>query len=387
MFHPSIFIEQGKQLGLDLYTGVPCSFLKPFINYVIDNEDVRYVPLTNEGEAIAYACGAYLAGKRPVVMFQNSGLGNAVNPLVSLAYPFRIPLLIICTWRAQPGISDEPQHELMGPITPKMLSLMEVVNEVMPEDPKSIRLMLDRAVLKSQQNSLPYALIMPKGIVESYSLKDSPQTFRPLDGSLETLEPGVAQLRRGEVIRLICDKSGEDAVIVGTTGYTNRELFAYRDSPNHLYIVGAMGGASSVALGLASHLPETRKVVVLDGDGAALMRMEALASIGHFRPTNLIHVLMDNQVHESTGGQSTLSNTVAFDRIAQACGYKRSQSISSAVALEQALDRALLEAGPAFIHIRILPGTPDTLPRPTLKPHEVKDRLMAFLGISRCKET
>ncbi len=112
MFHPSLFIEHGRQLGLDLYTGVPCSFLKPFINYVIDDENVRYVPLTNEGEAIAYACGAYLAGKRPVVMFQNSGLGNAVNPLVSLAYPLRIPLLIICTWRAR----------LVFPMSPNMNS-------------------------------------------------------------------------------------------------------------------------------------------------------------------------------------------------------------------------------------------------------------------------
>ncbi|MEO8325328.1 MAG: phosphonopyruvate decarboxylase [Nitrospirota bacterium] len=380
MFHPSMFIEHAKQLGLDLYTGVPCSFLKPFINYVIDNEDVRYVPLTNEGEAIGYACGAYLAGKRPVVMFQNSGLGNAVNPLVSLAYPLRIPLLIICTWRAQPGTSDEPQHELMGPITPKMLSLMEVENEIVPEDPKAVRLMLDRAVLKSQQNSLPYALIMPQGIVESYSLKDRAETFRPPDGKLGMPEPGEAHMQRGDVIRLICDKFGEDAVIVGTTGYTNRELFAYRDSPNHLYIVGAMGAASSVGLGLAAHLPDTRKVVVLDGDGAALMRMEAMASIGHFQPSNLIHVLLDNQIHESTGGQSTLSNTIAFDRIAQACGYRRSQSVSSRLAFNQALNCAISEKGPTFVHVRIVPGTPTPLPRPTLKPYEVKARFMSFLG-------
>lgn len=380
MFHPSIFIEHGKQLGLDLYAGVPCSFLKPFINYVIDNEDVDYVPLTNEGEAIAYACGAYLAGKRPVVMFQNSGLGNAVNPLVSLAYPLQIPLLVICTWRAQPGISDEPQHELMGPITPNMFSLMEVENEVMSEDPNAVRLILDRAVQKSQQKSLPYALIMPKGIVESYSLKERAATFRSPDGILEMQEPGQANMQRGDVIRLICDKAGEEAVIVGTTGYTNRELFAYRDSPNHLYIVGAMGGASSVALGLAAHLPDTRKVVVLDGDGAALMRMEAMASIGHFRPSNLIHVLLDNRIHESTGGQGTLSNTIAFDRIAQACGYRRSLSIYSPLALEQALNDAFLENGPTFVHVRIAPGTPTPLPRPTLKPYEVKARFMSFLG-------
>ncbi|MCZ6800653.1 MAG: phosphonopyruvate decarboxylase [Nitrospirae bacterium] len=380
MFHPSLFIEHGRQLGLDLYTGVPCSLLKPFINYVIDDENVRYVPLTNEGEAIAYACGAYLAGKRPVVMFQNSGLGNAVNPLVSLAYPLRIPLLIICTWRAQPGISDEPQHELMGPITPNMFSLMEVANEVVPEDPKAVCLMLDRAVLKSQQNSLPYALIMPKGIVESYALTGKAVPSRSPDGRLETQELGAAHMRRGDVIRLICDMLGEDVVILGTTGYTNRELFAYRDSPNHLYIVGAMGGAPSVGLGLATHLPDTRKVVVLDGDGAALMRMEAMASIGHFQPSNLIHVLLDNQMHESTGGQGTLSSTIAFDRIAQACGYKRSQSVSSSSALEQALDGASSGDGPTFIHVRIIPGTPSPLPRPTLKPHEVKARFMSFLG-------
>ncbi len=382
MFHPSIFIEHGRQLGLDLYTGVPCSFLKPFINYVIDDESVFYVPLTNEGEAIAYACGAYLAGKRPVVMFQNSGLGNAVNPLVSLAYPLRIPLLIVCTWRAQPGISDEPQHELMGPITLNMFSLMEVENEIMPEDPKAIRLLLDRAVMKSQESSLPYALIMPKDIVESYALISKTLPARSPDGQLEEREFGSALMQRGDVIRLICDMLGEDVIIVGTTGFTNRELFAYRDSPNHLYIVGAMGGASSVGLGLASHLPDTRKVIVLDGDGAALMRMEAMASIGHFRPSNLIHVVLDNQVHESTGGQGTLSNTIAFDRVAQACGYKRSQSVFSPLALEQALCVATSENGPTFIHVRIMPGVPSSLPRPTLKPHEVKARFMSFLGTS-----
>lgn len=163
-----------------------------------------------------------------------------------------------------------------------------------------------------------------------------------------------------------------------TTGYTNRELFAYRDSPNHLYIIGAMGGAPSVGLGLATHLPDPRKVVVLDGDGAALMRMEGMVSIGHFQPSNLIHVLLDNQIHESTGGQGTFSNTIAFDRIAQACGYTRSQSVFSPPALEQALHVASSENGHTFIHVRVVPGTSSSLPRPTLKSHDVKARFMSY---------
>jgi phosphonopyruvate decarboxylase len=381
MFHPSIIINKARARGADLYTGVPCSFLKPLINYATDSPGVHYVPLNNEGEAIAFASGAYMTGKKPVVMFQNSGLGNTVNPLTSLVHPFRIPLLLICTWRGQPGIWDEPQHELMGEISARMLSLIGVENELIADAENQIEAALDRAFDRMESAGLPYGLIVPKGVIEAYEMSSRPEEKRPSLTLVRTGAQGAPSLRRFDLIRMTCDVVGTEHVIVGTTGKTGRELFVYRDSPNHLYMVGAMGCASSFALGMAMHLPPWRKVVVIDGDGAALMRLEAMASIGYYQPPNLIHVLLDNNMHESTGGQQTLSHGIALDRIAAACGYADVVSVVKGTHFENELSRALAMDGPSLIYARILPGSLDSLPRPTMKPYEVKERLMSYLGI------
>ena len=383
MFHPSVLINNIRARGGDLYTGVPCSFIKPLINYVIDYPEVNYFPLNNEGEAIAFACGAYFTGKKPIVMFQNSGLGNTVNPITSLVHPFRIPLLLICTWRGQPGIRDEPQHELMGEISAGMLSLMGVENEVMAGAESELEEALDRAFDHMEQTSLPYALIMPRGVMEACDISAPPQQKRQDLTSVRTGNKDGASLRRFDFIQITCEILGTDHVIVGTTGKTGRELFSCRDSPNHLYMVGAMGCASSLSLGMAMHLPPGKKVIVLDGDGAALMRLEALASIGYYRPTNLIHVLLDNNMHDSTGGQQTLSHRIPLEHVAAACGYADVVSVTTGTDFERELKRALGSNGPSFIYTQILPGSLDSLPRPTLKPFEVKDRLMDYLGVRK----
>jgi phosphonopyruvate decarboxylase len=381
MFHPSTIINKARARGADLYTGVPCSFLKPLINYAIDSPEVHYVPLNNEGEAIAFASGAYLTGKKPVVMFQNSGLGNTVNPLTSLVYPFRIPLLLICTWRGQAGIQDEPQHELMGRISAQMLSQMRVENEVVTGESHQVEDALGRAFDHMERSHLPYGLILPKGMIEAWPMSSRPKEKRQDLSPVRTGRQGAPEARRFDLIRITCDVVGTEHVIVGTTGKTGRELFAHRDSPNHLYMVGAMGCASSLALGMAMHLPPEKKVIVLDGDGAALMRLEAMASIGYYGPPNLVHVLLDNNMHESTGGQQTLSHGIALDRIAAACGYADVVSVVTATDFENELRRALASDGPSFIHARILPGSLENLPRPTIKPFQVKERLMSYLGI------
>lgn len=381
MIHPSAIINKARERGADLYTGVPCSFLKPLINYAIDSPEVDYVPLNNEGEAIAFAAGAYVAGKRPVVMFQNSGLGNTINPITSLVYPFRIPLLLICTWRGQPGIQDEPQHELMGRISSQMLSLAGVENEVLAGAGPHLEAAIGRAFDYMERTSLPYGLILPKGVIEARQLSSRAEEKCRDSTHTRTEQPGAPTSRRFDLIRVTCEAAGIGHVIVGTTGKTGRELFAYRDSPNHLYMVGAMGCASSFSLGMAMHLPRDKKVIVLDGDGAALMRLEAMASIGYYEPSNLVHVLLDNNMHESTGGQQTLSHGIAFDRVAAACGYSDAVSVATAADFENELRRALASDGPSFIHARILPGSLENLPRPTVKPDEVKKRLMSYLGI------
>ena len=380
MFNASDFVKQAGRIA-DLYTGVPCSFLKPLINYVIDRPDVPYAPMNNEGEAIAFAAGAFVAGRRPVVMLQNSGVGNMVNPITSLLYPFRIPVLLICTWRAQPGIKDEPQHELMGRITAPMLELMGVETEVLGDSKIDMEGALCRADAHMRRTDRPYGLVLPKGIVEDYRLGQTPSPPLRSEGCLRLGETGIAQCRRYQLIESICRIVGESHVIVGTTGKTGRELFTCRDSANHLYMVGSMGCAASFGLGMAMHLPPTKRVVVIDGDGAALMRLEAMASIGYFCPKNLVHLILDNRVHDSTGGQQTLSTAVAFDRIAHGCGYAHAVSVVTQDCFEQELDMAIDRDGPTCIHAHIVPGSLDDLARPSVTPCEVKQRLMEHLRV------
>jgi phosphonopyruvate decarboxylase len=381
MFHASAFVERATSLGYDLYTGVPCSFLKPLINHVIDDASAEYVAMSNEGEAVAYAAGAYLAGRRPIVMFQNSGLGNAVNAITSLLHPFRIPLLLLATWRGEPGIGDEPQHELMGRVTGPMLSLMEVENDVVADAADALHRQLERARAHAQRTSLPFGLVLRQDTVEPYRLRTTVQSRRPAEaGRCAEPEEGPAELRRADALRLLAEVVGEEHPIIATTGKTGRELFTLRDSANHLYLVGSMGAAASVGLGVARHVAPERRVVVVDGDGAALMRLEALASVGHYRPENLVHVILDNNAHDSTGGQQTLSDTVEFDRVAAAVGYRYARSVRSAAHFEAELAAALRGPGPSLLHLRIGAGSLEPLGRPTVTPAEVCRRLRAHLG-------
>lgn len=383
MFHPSTLITEAQRHGADVFTGVPCSFLQPLINFAIDNPGVSYVPLNNEGEALAFACGAYLAGRRPIVMFQNSGLGNMINPLTSLAHPFRIPLLLICSWRGRPGMADEPQHELMGMISSQLLSLVGVENETLPDSEVDLVAAFKRAYDHLEQSSLSFAFIMPKDLLKPYRLQSRLEKKATVRSRIRKGKQSLPRFGRFDLLQAACSIVGTEHVIISTAGKTGRELYVCRDSPNHLYMVGGMGCAASVALGMALHLPVERRVVVIDGDGAALMRLEAMVSIGYYRPKSLVHVLIDNNAHESTGGQQTLSDGVAFDTLAVGCGYANAISICTLGDFEVELRRAMSADGPSLIHALILPGSLRNLPRPAVAPHEVKERIMSFLGISR----
>jgi phosphonopyruvate decarboxylase len=361
--------------GFGPFVGVPCSFLKPFINYVIDNSGSGYIAANNEGEAIALASGAWLAGRKPVVMFQNSGLGNTVNPLSSLSYVFRIPLLLITTWRGEPGVKDEPQHALMGEITASLLDCLRVPHELFPEDDAGLCPAIDRAVASLETTRLPFAFIMRKGAVTRYELQAAPsERATPRRGYSTPAEPAPPQLMlRGEAVALIADTLGPSSLLVATTGGTARELFVERDRPSNFYVVGSMGCASSLALGVALHAP-SRTVAALDGDGAALMRLEAMVSIGHFQPANYVHVILDNGVYDSTGAQRTLADTVDFPALALSLGYRSAVSVCTRQSLEQLLRTAAASAGPHMIHVRIRPGSDPDLGRPGLAPPEMAVR-------------
>jgi phosphonopyruvate decarboxylase len=381
MIEAKSFVETAKQAGFSLYTGVPCSYVKPFINYVIDAPDLSYVGAANEGDAVAIATGAELGGKRAIAMMQNSGLGNAVSPLTSLNAIFKIPTLLIVTLRGEPGgPKDEPQHELMGKITTQMLEAMNVAWSFFPREEGEVAGAIEQAVSHMAKTELPYAFVMKKDSVAPHKLTSRPATRgipEPLATAAKAFPAAVAErMTRTEALRAVQRATGSD-VVVATTGYTGRELYACEDRPNQLYMVGSMGCASPFGLGLAWARPD-RRVVVLDGDGALLMRMGVLATLGYERPSNLVHVLLDNEAHDSTGTQSTVSHSVDLGSCARACGYPVVERIRSADELEKAL--ANRAGGLRFLHVKTRPGAPDDLPRPKVTPYEVQQRLRANLG-------
>jgi phosphonopyruvate decarboxylase len=365
-----------RRAGFELFSGVPCSYLTPLIDAVIDSSDIRYVGATNEGDAVAIAAGAVLGGKRAVVMFQNSGLGNAVNPLTSLTHPFRLPVLLIGTWRGEPGGEpDEPQHELMGAVTPRLFELMGIPHELFPDSPQGLEAALERALGSMAKERRPYALLMQKGAVEAAPTGKHRTAERAITGSVRGAFG--APLAPDDALRAVVAGLAGSDVAIATTGYTGRALYALGDRPNQLYLVGSMRCAASVGLGLALVQPR-RRVIVLDGDGALLMRLGACATVGTEAPANLVHVLLDNGVHDSTGAQATVSPAVDLAQVALACGYPSVRRVASAAELTAAVREA--RPGPSFVHVRTLPRANRKLPRPKETPAEVAERFRAWMG-------
>jgi phosphonopyruvate decarboxylase len=378
MIQAEAFVRELRQAGFRLFSGTPCSYLTPFINRVIDSPETEYVGAANEGDAVAIAAGAELGGKPGVVLFQNSGLGNAVSPLTSLTATFRVPVLVITTWRGQPDRPpDEPQHGLMGRITHDLLRLMGIPCEEVPAEEKELSPMLARAIAHMRTTGTPYGLVLKQGTVGPYVLQTRPDPAQAFQ--LETLpadRPIGERPGQDVVLTAIQSSVAPSDAVLATTGYTGRALYALSDTPNQLYMVGSMGCVSSLGLGLAKAQPH-RRVVVIDGDGAALMRMGAMAVVGHERPANLVHVLLDNNVHDSTGGQATVSSSIDLAAIAAACGYLRVVRVGS-------LDELRAELGHAtktltFLHVRTKPRENHKLPRPEITPPQVAERFRQWL--------
>ena len=380
MIRPARFTQELRRVGIDFFTGVPCSFLGGWTDALAGGRDARYVPATNEGDALAIACGAELGGSGAAVFFQNSGLGNAVNPLTSLAVTFRIPVLLVITWRGDPeGPEDEPQHRLMGAITPAMLASIGVAWEPLSAREDDLPAALDAAAAHMREQRTPYALMVREGTFAGGATGPS-RALGERSGGVPAVAPSpLPALDPDEALRRIAAASA-DGVLLATTGYTGRALYACGDRPNQLYMVGSMGCVSSLALGIALARPD-RRVVAIDGDGAFLMRMGALAAVGRARPPNLAHALLDNGVHDSTGAQATLARSIDPAAVAGACGYPVVVRAASADELE----RAVRSAGKAltFVHARTEPRTGSsasrTLPRPAIGPPAVAQRLRAWL--------
>ncbi len=366
------FLSEAKANGFDFFTGVPCSFLTPLINATLEDSGSSYVAAASEGEAIAIASGAWLAGRQTVVMFQNSGLGNAINPLTSLNYPFRIPTLVICTWRAGPGLKDEPQHELMGEITPGLFDIMHIPRMAFPASDEAVTETLKRARKTMDDSGLPVALIMQKDDVAPHALTAVEASKQMSQGVVTNYAIGDIGVSRYAVLEQLLNEVSDQTAIIATTGKCGRELFTINDRPQHLYQVGSMGCAAGMGLGVALNAPNP--VIVIDGDGALMMKMGTLATIGAYAPKNLVHLVLDNGTYDSTGGQPTVSAAAAI-----ASGYAGACICDYLDGFHAAMSGANTIGGPYLIHMKIKPGSVDNLGRPTISPVDVARRFKAFL--------
>lgn len=353
-----------EKMGYAFFTGVPCSFLKDLINYAIN--DCEYIAAVNEGDAVAMAAGAYIGGKKAVVLMQNSGLTNAISPLTSLNHPFKIPVLGFVSLRGEVGIADEPQHGLMGSITLSLLEQMEINHAFLSPSFAEAKSQLLVAQQHLNQNR-PYFFVVRKGTF-------SPE---PLRKQLAAKDRSILPTRY-QVLQTINRYRDNNTVLLATTGKTGRELYTLEDAKNNLYMVGSMGCISSFGMGMALSKPN-KEVVVIDGDGSLLMRLGNLTNIGHYSPANLMHILLDNNSYDSTGGQRTVSAKVDFAGIARACGYTKAIEVSGLQELTKQLDSWKKDKKLTFLYLKIAPGSQKNLGRPKVKPDEVAERLKEFL--------
>ena len=368
------FYDAVIEKGISFFAGVPDSLLKDFCAYVTDHTDPkRHIITANEGNAIALAAGHYLATGRPgLVYMQNSGLGNAVNPLTSLVAPevYSIPLLLLIGWRGEPGIKDEPQHIKQGKITLPLLETLDISYSVLPDNLEEAVACLDTAVGVMDTNLSPYALVVRKG------------TFKPYKLQKQTV--ALYEMVREDAVRVFADWIGPRDVVVATTGKTSRELFEYRVASGceqlgqDFLTVGSMGHASQIALGIALARPD-RQVFCLDGDGALIMHMGSLAITGTQQPRNFKHVIINNGAHDSVGGQPSAGLDIDILAIARACGYTVALSAKTRDDLITQLDTLLTSQGPSLLEVRVNKGSRADLGRPTTTPIENKENFMKFL--------
>lgn len=363
-----------KSHRFDFFSGVPCSFLKSFINYSINH--LNYIGATNEGEAVAIAAGAFLGGRRSGVLLQNSGLTNAMAPLTSLNPIFRIPVLGLVSLRGEPGVADEPQHALLGKITAQLLESCEIKALVLGREISEVREQFEYAEKYWRENRSVFFIVRKDTFSEEklearlkFDLAPKKVFLSEKKGSLPS---------RQEVLSLINSLKDKRTVLLATTGKTGRELFEIENSPQHLYMVGSMGCVSSLGLGLSLARPE-KKVIAIDGDGALLMRLGSLATNGYYRPANLLHIVLDNQSHDSTGGQETVSQNLCFPSLAVNAGYPQAIQTPDLDSLKIEIQKWQQHGGLTFLHAPIALGSKEGLGRPTLSPASVKENLIAYL--------
>ena len=366
-----------KNFNFTFFAGVPDSTFKAWMTYLDENNGngLNNIIACNECEAVAIASGYHLATNNiGVVYMQNSGFGKTINPITSLADSevYSIPMLLMIGWRGEPGKKDEPQHKKMGRVTIPLLEALEIPYSFLPETAPEFDQLLLKISNFFKENKKPYALIVKKNLIEPFTSSKRKET--------------IYEMTREEALKIIINSFNGDEIIVSTTGKTSRELFELRiargENPRDFYTVGSMGCTSSIALGIA--LNSKKKTIVIDGDGALIMQLGALTTIGHYHPENLYHILVDNNAHESTGGQPTVSDTVNFKEICLGSGYKSVYLASNRDDLKIALEKMFNEKekegkGPSMLIIKVKKGSREDLGRPTTTPIQNKEFFMNSL--------
>ncbi len=380
MIDPEEFLTSLQANAVDFYAGVPDSLLKDFCSCLesLSRAD-QHIVAANEGGAVSLALGYHLAtGKTPLVYMQNSGLGNVVNPLLSLADSevYGIPMLLVIGWRGEPGVHDEPQHKKQGRVMLPMLEAMEVPYSIIGPDVDHVDPILADALGYVRKASAPYALVVKKGTFKSFKIA----------------RPGQSEfkLSREEAIHKVIDTLDASDVVVSTTGMCSREVYECRDKKGEghqrdFLTVGGMGHASQIALGIALHDPQ-RSVYCLDGDGALLMHMGALSINGSLKPGNLKHIILNNGAHDSVGGQPTAGLFVDILGLARASGYVFAARVQTSEELRPALLSLKASDGPGLLEVRVHCGARKDLGRPTTTPAENKRAFMEFIDGSVARD-
>lgn len=364
-----------KALGADFFTGVPDSQLKALCNYLMSTYGVdgkHHIIAANEGNCTAIAAGYHLAtGKVPVVYMQNSGQGNIINPVASLLNGdvYGMPCIFVIGWRGEPGVHDEPQHIFQGKVTVKLMEDMDIPVCILSKD-------TTEEELAAQMES--FKALLAEGKQVCFVVRKGALAF---DGKVKYSNDNT--MLREDIVRHIASAAGEDP-IVSTTGKASRELFEIREAngQSHCYdflTVGSMGHSSSIALGIALQQPQ-RKVWIIDGDGAVLMHMGAMAVLASQNPGNIVHIVINNGAHETVGGQPTAMANVDVVAVAKGCGYPNAVSVDSFDALDAALAEARAKNELTLIEVKCAIGARDDLGRPTTTAQENKQAFMEFLA-------
>jgi phosphonopyruvate decarboxylase len=377
MIQPEHLFRALADRGIDFYSGVPDSLLKDFCAYLTDHVDEsHHLIAANEGNAVALSAGHYLGtGKPGLVYLQNSGLGNTVNPLLSLNDPevYGLPVLLMVGWRGEPGVKDEPQHVKQGRITPTLLDAMGIPWQILDSNTNDLNAVLDAALKQMHGQSSPAVLLVRKGTFTPYEMKKYEQSDYPLV--------------REQAIQLIVKQLDGNDLVVATTGMAARELYEFRvsrgdEAGNDFLTVGSMGHAASIALGLARSQPK-RRVICLDGDGSVLMHMGSLAIVGQSQQENFLHVVINNGAHDSVGGQPTCSFAIDLAGVARACGYREVLVAAEPEEIDRSFTSLLKLKGPSFLEIRVNKGARADLRRPLSTPAENRELFMERLGVKR----